>query len=80
MDLAGGSLQSLRLNSLEDLFRVDDALEVTVDHLGTGKDEALLLVRFAGEGSEDGVQSAESRLGPNNQTTQMSSRGELQQV
>lgn len=72
--------QRLRLDCLQNALRVDDALEVRVDHLGTRQNKALLLVRCASQSAKDGVELAEGTVGPDNQTSNVTARSQLKQV
>jgi len=60
-------------------IRVDDTGNISVGHNGVGKSEVALNVRLLVQGSEDLVQLLESSLGPDDETSQMSSGSELEE-
>jgi hypothetical protein len=65
----------MRLN----LSRVDDTTKISVSDGSAGEDEAMLLGGNSGL-SKDGVKSVEGILGPDDEATNMTSRGELEEV
>lgn len=70
---AGGLGGTLSTDDRLDLIGVDDAGNVSVGDLGLGEGEARL-------GSEDLVEAAESGLGEDDETAEVSTRGELEEV
>ena len=65
---------------LGDFVGLQQASKVGVGHLRSRKMESFLDCGGLGVGAEDRVELAESTLGPDDQTSNMSTRGELQQV
>ena len=65
---------------LGDFVGLEQASEVGVGHLGSRKMESFLDCGGLGVGAEDGVELAESTLGPDDQTSNVSTRSKLQQV
>lgn len=74
--------------SLEDLFserrldfiRVDDSSEIWVGNDGSWEDVVRLDLRSGFVASEDGVELLEGILGPDDESSQMTSWGELQEI
>lgn len=70
-----------RSDSLDDLFGADDLGEVGRSDLVERDGPSLLqLSRVGSQGTVDGVELLEGRLGPDNKTTEMSSRSELKKT
>lgn len=63
-----------------DFVGVDDTGDVGVSDLATGQGEALLLGGWLSEGSEDVVQLLEGTLSPDDETADVASGGELEEV
>lgn len=72
--------RALRTKDGLNLAGVDDALKVSVSHHGTRRLEARLLGRSSRLGAEDGVESLESRLSPDDEATKVSTRSKLKEV
>lgn len=62
------------------LIRVDDSGEVSALHNSSVKNVSLLLSRGVDEIAKDAVESGEGSLGVDNKSTEVTSRGELQDV
>ena len=62
------------------LVRVDDAREVRVGHDAARQAEILLDIRLLGQSSEDTVQLLKGRLRPDDKTSQVPARRQLEQV
>ena len=82
VDLLSSNLGCLAglADSLRNLLRTHDTSVVGVSHLWSWKRESLLQLGQLGVGSVDGIKLFEGRLGPDNQTSQMSSRSDLQKI
>ena len=65
---------------LDNLLRSDKLSEIGIVHLVVGNRPSGLLLRLGLESSEDGIELAESRLGPNDQASEMTSRSDLEEV
>lgn len=63
-----------------DFGRVDDATQVSVGHPVSRESVTALELSFFGEGSVDGFELFESTLSPDAETTQMTTRSQLEQV
>jgi len=72
--LAGGADDRL------DLSAVDEAGDVRVADLGGGEDVVLLVEGLLVEGAEDIVEEGEGTLGPDDEATEVTTRGELEEV
>src|SRR5512144_417652 len=66
--------------NLADFFGFKKTSQVGVGHLGLGKIVALLQGGARFPGAEKFVQTSESRFGPDDKTTNMTARSQLQQV
>jgi hypothetical protein len=63
-----------------DFIGVDDTGQVSVGHTGAGQVEARLELGSLVVGAEDGVQLLEGTLGPDQESAQMATRSQVQQV
>lgn len=73
---AGSNFSKLGLN----LIGVDDSADIGAAHDGSVESITLLLLRDVGWGSEDGVEGFESVLGENDESTEVTTWGELEDV
>jgi hypothetical protein len=79
----GGRLLGLELLGLEgaaDFLGADDAGDVGVGDGGGGEEEALLDGGLLGEGAEDLVELLEGALGPDDEATEVTAGGEVEEV
>ena len=79
----GGGLLGLELLGLEgaaDLLGADDAGDVGVGDGGGGEEEAILDGGFLGEGTEDLVELLEGTLGPDDEASEVTTGGEVEEV
>jgi hypothetical protein len=77
--LANGTATD-RSENLLDVAGVDDLAEVGLLHQSRGEEEVLLEGRRLSGGAVDLVKSRESRRGPDNEASKMTTRGELEKV
>jgi len=76
LGLAGAS----RLNDGLNFVRVDETGQVSVGQKRTGNLEALLDLRFGGGGTENAVKTLKGGLSPNDETANVTTGGELEEV
>lgn len=73
---ASSNFSELGLN----LIGVDDSADIGAAHHGSVKSVSLLLLRDVGWGSEDAVEGLESILGEDDESTEVTTWGELEDV
>jgi len=81
--LLEGVLRVTLLGGLDgglDLVGVDDAGEVSVGEEGAVEVVVLLLVGTVSEGAEDGVEALEGRGSPDDEPTELTAGGELEEI
>lgn len=76
----GGPLGSSGPEGGLDLIRVDDALEVSVGEEGLGEEETLLGLGTLGGGAVEGVEGLKGGAGPDDEATEVTSGGEVEEV
>jgi hypothetical protein len=61
-------------------IRVDDSGNIGIGQDGSGQSEVDLLGRFLLVGSVDGIELLEGSLGPDDESSQMTSGGQLEEI